>query len=888
MPKQTRHRTSYNGIYFVELTDGDHSFFIRYKQNGKSFEERAGRSSQGWNAEKASFLRKERLSDVNQMSRHTWSGKGQLDLEKKWTFSVIFDAYLQLRPDLKGRENDIYRFRNYLKEDFGSITPSEVVTVDIERFRQKLQNQKLKPATVRHVLELLRRLANYALKKKFCSGLSFKIQMPTVENQKTENLTQEQLEKLLKVLDEEPDEAVSNIVRLVIYTGLRRGEIFDLKWNDIDFYGKTINIRSKKKGKKVVIPMNKMAENVLADHAQSEAKSKFVFPGRGGKKRTECKRPLLRIKKNAGLPDDFRLLQGLRHVYASMLASSGEVDMVTLQKLLTHKSPLMTRRYAHLREYALSNSYKELVQEQISTHDSFKEKPNAYDDESSNRDHEVSFDDDLSETSENKQFSEIAVQKRSDNNTFETLAKNENLEEEQKSVEVEIHEQKTEYADLDLHPIKMEVELDEIVSTEELLEVAEDVQNTEFDVHNGYVDYSNEKKNENEHLEEERIAAELEIHDQETEYIGVDPIKMEVDLNEIVSAEEFTEIFNDLHEYQTKLENKESDYIDELTAGIVEHEEKLEVEIDQEVYQAFSEENWDKDSVQGPTDNLVLKEDFFAETEAMEEISEISEENEDSLNALKNFAEGIPSEEKDLQTNEEKVILYNFRKNAESDTFEESGESIEVPDGELSANDDRIELDDFTTENNDSDNTYLRQQEFKAVESEGNMFFQETKIDYSNRHKDLVDFIAEKEKEKNTSNDNENINYKLRVEDYTFVEDIASKDDDLEKLINIIKDVSTNSEKNVHISQNTDGFNLSKDKLGKNNVSRSTTYQNSERPDSLKGVKIDLELNPENKESVINSVNSSRSSISELKKELMSFSDLVKSTPSKLKSSRRV
>jgi integrase len=39
-----------------------------------------------------------------------------------------------------------------------------------------------------------------------------------------------------------------------------------------------------------------------------------------------------------------------------MLASSGEVDMYTLQKLLTHKSPLMTQRYAHLRDEALKKA----------------------------------------------------------------------------------------------------------------------------------------------------------------------------------------------------------------------------------------------------------------------------------------------------------------------------------------------------------------------------------------------------------------------------------------------------------------------------------------------------------------------------------------------------
>ena len=50
---------------------------------------------------------------------------------------------------------------------------------------------------------------------------------------------------------------------------------------------------------------------------------------------------------------EFRALHGLRHVYASMLASSGKVDMYTLQKLMTHKSPQMTQRYAHLRDESL-------------------------------------------------------------------------------------------------------------------------------------------------------------------------------------------------------------------------------------------------------------------------------------------------------------------------------------------------------------------------------------------------------------------------------------------------------------------------------------------------------------------------------------------------------
>ena len=68
---------------------------------------------------------------------------------------------------------------------------------------------------------------------------------------------------------------------------------------------------------------------------------------------TDISRRVNPIKKAAGIQADFRALHGLRHTYASMLASSGKVDLYTLQKLLTHKSPVMTQRYAHLRDEAL-------------------------------------------------------------------------------------------------------------------------------------------------------------------------------------------------------------------------------------------------------------------------------------------------------------------------------------------------------------------------------------------------------------------------------------------------------------------------------------------------------------------------------------------------------
>ena len=226
----------------------------------------------------------------------------------------------------------------------------------------KLQKEK-KPATVRNVLELLRRIINYGIKKHLTPPLPFKIEMPKVSNLKTEDLTSEQIQALLKAIDEDKHPVAGPMMKLALFTGIRRGEMFHLKWTDIDFQRGFINLMNPKGGIDQRIPINPMARTVLETLDKT---SEFVFPGRNDKQRTDISKPVNEIKKKAGLPKDFRPLHGLRHSYASMLASSGKVDMYVLQKLLTHKSPVMTQRYAHLRDESLkkaSNLAGEIVNE---------------------------------------------------------------------------------------------------------------------------------------------------------------------------------------------------------------------------------------------------------------------------------------------------------------------------------------------------------------------------------------------------------------------------------------------------------------------------------------------------------------------------------------------
>lgn len=64
-----------------------------------------------------------------------------------------------------------------------------------------MANKNRAPATVRNILELLRQIINYGVRKQLCGSLGFKIEMPTVNNIKIEDLTSDQLKDLLDSKD---------------------------------------------------------------------------------------------------------------------------------------------------------------------------------------------------------------------------------------------------------------------------------------------------------------------------------------------------------------------------------------------------------------------------------------------------------------------------------------------------------------------------------------------------------------------------------------------------------------------------------------------------------------------------------------------------------------
>ncbi len=353
-----RHKTKHPGVFYreAERIGGrglERVYYIVFKKDGKVIEEKVGRQFvDDMTPARAAGIRAERIEGRRQSRKEI---REQREAAKhaeaaRWTFNRLWQEYKDRKPDLKGVVTDENRFQKHIMPLLGEREPGTLTPFDVDRLRLKLLKTH-KPGTVKNVLELLRRQLNFAAKKHLCPTPDFIVEMPKVNNLRTEDLTADQLAALLEAMGADPNVQAADFMKMVLCCGMRRGELFRLRWQDVDFDRGFIHIRDPKGGIDQKIPLNHAARDLLEGHPRTD--SPYVFPGRGGNQRTDINKQVTRIKQAAGLPKDFRALHGLRHVYASMLASSGQVDLYTLQKLLTHKSPGMTQRYAHLRDEAL-------------------------------------------------------------------------------------------------------------------------------------------------------------------------------------------------------------------------------------------------------------------------------------------------------------------------------------------------------------------------------------------------------------------------------------------------------------------------------------------------------------------------------------------------------
>lgn len=206
--------------------------------------------------------------------------------------------------------------------------------------------------TANNVLGTIKRLYNWAIENDLYDGPNpaNKIKPPKIDNQVVRFLKKDEYDRLQNTLKKWKNQRAALLIKFALYTGIRKGDIFKLIWDDIDFENKFVTL-SDTKGKRATIPISKKAFNVLIKSKKIKPNSKWVFANRYGKRRTHFNATWQRIKTKANI-DDFRF-HDLRHTFASYLISSKKVGLFTLQKLLNHQSSAMTQRYAHLMDEPL-------------------------------------------------------------------------------------------------------------------------------------------------------------------------------------------------------------------------------------------------------------------------------------------------------------------------------------------------------------------------------------------------------------------------------------------------------------------------------------------------------------------------------------------------------
>jgi len=140
---------------------------------------------------------------------------------------------------------------------------------------------------------------------------------------------------------------LSPIVLLTLNTGLRRGEVFNLSWDDINLRSKTLTVEGEtaKSGNTRHIPLNDEAIELLKNWKAKNKKQERVFPGKNGARLDNITSSWSTLVKDAKI-NNFRF-HDLRHSFASKLVMKG-VPLNTVRELLGHADLKTTLRYAHL------------------------------------------------------------------------------------------------------------------------------------------------------------------------------------------------------------------------------------------------------------------------------------------------------------------------------------------------------------------------------------------------------------------------------------------------------------------------------------------------------------------------------------------------------------
>ena len=353
--------TKLNGVYYRESLNKkyngkpDRCFYIKYYINKKQKQECIGWASEGFSAQYAAGIRNERLSSPKQK-------------QENYTFDQLYDNFMiWAKSNKKTWKCDENLYNNHVKEylekiSVNSITPQDITNILLKmKAKGKANGSNYAPQSIKHILLLIKRIFNYNIKNELIKyNPAENVKIEKFDNTRISYLYDDEIARMFEYLDsskEWPNDKA--LIKFAFFTGLRKSELFNLIWDNVDIENKRIFLYDTKGGKNQTIIITDNAVQVLLDIKDKCSDSTLVFPSKLGGKRNDVKRLWTRIKKAANIRPDIRF-HDIRHTFGTLATATIPVKVV--QKMMTHKDIKTTLRYAHIQEKEMIDAANNLGQ----------------------------------------------------------------------------------------------------------------------------------------------------------------------------------------------------------------------------------------------------------------------------------------------------------------------------------------------------------------------------------------------------------------------------------------------------------------------------------------------------------------------------------------------
>lgn len=259
-------------------------------------------------------------------------------------FSQAVEEYLKWAKPQRSISNKEY-MGEQLVEKFGNVPLRRFNVSMLEAYQQELLAEGKAPATINRKMAMLKHLFRKASDWGWVDEGTLrtvrKVRMLKEPAGRLRYLTPEEVKRLLQ---ECKNPSLRAVVTIAVNTGMRRGEILGLTWDNVDLRNGYILVHQSKNGERREVPINGAVREALSGIVRRVG-SAHVFCDQHGKVFKGGRNGFERACKRAGIYN-FRF-HDLRHSAASFMAMAG-VDLMAIKQILGHKTIQMTLRYSHL------------------------------------------------------------------------------------------------------------------------------------------------------------------------------------------------------------------------------------------------------------------------------------------------------------------------------------------------------------------------------------------------------------------------------------------------------------------------------------------------------------------------------------------------------------